>query len=351
MLTKESHELIQSFLGNSDIKSLLKNQQLQLLFDTLKQQSYTNSFVKVHHGIKLFPQSYFLAKSLSSKLSEEKDTLTLKWTTTNSYNHSITCELNIYLQDRDKPFPNTKLLVKALSLLFALTDKNRKFTIHLALLNDRKLIRKNQKHITKKNVNSGSCSFSDTEAEICVWRKEEAIKVLFHECIHALRFSDLNSDDDITQKLCQKYNLESKAILIDESYTEIWAKILNCYLVSYLVNAKDMYQHFCTMLAIEKEFSLYQANKVRMIAKRLKTKNKYSNLDSDTNVTAYFIVVAEIFDHFNEFLTICGTNPYLKEIHKCKQFLLTTNTVKKRKVKQSDKFYNTMRMSVIELKL
>ena len=218
-------------------------------------------------------------------------------------------------------------------------------------MNDKKTIRKNQKHITKKNVNSGSCSFSDTEAEICVWRKEEAIKVLFHECIHALRFSDLNFDDDITEKLCQKYNLESKAILIDESYTEIWAKILNCYLVSYLVNAKDMYQHFCTMLAIEKEFSLYQANKVKMIAKKLKTKNKYANLDSDTNVTAYFIVVGEIFDHFNEFLTICETNPYLVNIKGCKNLLLNTSSIKKRKVKISDKFYNTMRMSVIELKI
>ena len=32
MLTKESHELIQSFLGNSDIKSLLKNSN-SIIFD------------------------------------------------------------------------------------------------------------------------------------------------------------------------------------------------------------------------------------------------------------------------------------------------------------------------------
>ena len=151
MLTKESHELIQFCLGNSDIKSLLRNKQLRLLFDSLKQQSYKNSIVKINHGNKSFPQSYFLEKSLSTKLSEEKDTLTLYWKTTNSYDYSVTCELNIYLQDRDKPLPNTELLVKALSFLFSFTDKDRKFTIHLALLNDKKLIRKNLRHITKKN--------------------------------------------------------------------------------------------------------------------------------------------------------------------------------------------------------
>ena len=86
MLTKESHELIQFCLGNSDIKSLLKNKQLRLLFDSLKQQSYKNSIVKINHGNKSFPQSYFLEKSLSTKLSEEKDTLTLHWKKIKNHN-------------------------------------------------------------------------------------------------------------------------------------------------------------------------------------------------------------------------------------------------------------------------
>ena len=127
------------------------------------------------------------------------------------------------------------------------------------------------------------------------FRKEEAIKVLFHEIIHGLRFSNLGSDELITQKLCQKYNLQSKDILIDESYTEIWAKILNCYFVSSLTNSDKKFQHFCTMLSLEQEFSIYQANKIKQFVKKSKDKN----LDKDTNVSAYFLVVGEIFSHLN----------------------------------------------------
>tara|TARA_Y100000817_G_scaffold308074_1_gene295293 strand:- start:6664 stop:7692 length:1029 start_codon:yes stop_codon:yes gene_type:complete len=342
MLTKESQSLIDSFLSKTDIQSFLKDPSLKLFYHSLSKNHYEISKVIITHGTKLFPQSDFLANSLSKKIKQRQNVLTMKWTTFSKYN--IHCILNIYLKENEK-FPDTALLMKAISFITSFSNKERKFNIHLCLLPDKKLLRKNQKKITKLNINSGSNLFSDTESEICVFRKEEAIKVLFHEIIHGLRFSNLGSDELITQKLCQKYNLQSKDILIDESYTEIWAKIFNCYFVSSLTNSDKKFQHFCTMLSLEKEFSLYQANKIKQFVKKSKDKN----LDKDTNVSAYFLVVGEIFSHFNDFLKLFP-HPYQNK-KKCLNFIYHLNTVKKRKISMNDKFYNSMRMTIIELKL
>ena len=151
----------------------------------------------------------------------------------------------------------------------------------------------------------------------------------------------------ITERLCQKYDLDSKEILIDESYTEVWAKILNAYFISSLTNSSTKFQHFCTLLAIEKEFSLYQGNKIKGFIK--KSKNK--NLDKDTNVSAYFLVVGEIFSNLEEFLMNCGIDLYLKDKESCLEYLYSLNILKKRRVNMSDKYYNTLRMSVSKLKV
>ena len=73
MLTKESYQLIDSFLGDCDVESLLRDPNLKELFNKLQKQTYTNSRIKITHGVKLFPQSYFLDKSLASKLYNEKN--------------------------------------------------------------------------------------------------------------------------------------------------------------------------------------------------------------------------------------------------------------------------------------
>ena len=101
------------------------------------------------------------------------------------------------------------------------------------------------------------------------------------------------------------------------------------------------------MLAIEKEFSLYQGNKIKGFIK--KSKNK--NLDRDTNVSAYYLVVAEIFSNLEDFLMNCENNPYLKDHQKCLEYLYSLETLEKRRVNVNDKYYNTLRMSVSELKI
>ena len=197
------------------------------------------------------------------------------------------------------------------------------------------------------NVNSGSNYYTNTESEICIFRREECIKIIFHEILHGLRCSDLGIDKNIDERLCQKYNIDSKDILVDESYTEIWAKILNCRFISSLTNSSTKYQHFCTMLAIEREFSLYQASKIREFIKLTKDKN----IDKNTNVTAYYLVVGEIFNNLESFLNACGNSPYVRDHKACLEYLYQLDLPKRNKVSKDDKYYNTLRMSVSELRV
>ena len=341
MLTEISNDLIKQFLAKSDINSFLKSKVVRQLYQNLN-SPYQNTKIRLTHRKGSYPTSEFIANSLQTKLSKRTNIMCLQWTTKGK--HSVKNTLNIYLDDN---LPNTKLLVDAISYITSFSDKPRKITIHLCLLPDKKRIRKNQTKITQLNVNSGSNYFSDTESEICIFRREEAIKVIFHEIIHGLRFSELGSHEEITKRLCQKYNLGSKDILVDESYTEMWAKIMNCYFISSLTNSQTKFQHFSTLLALEQEFSIYQGNKVKQFVKKSSDKN----IDKDTNVSAYYLVVGEIFSKFPKFLMTCQLDPYIKDTNKCLDYIYHLDKLDSRRVSHNDPYYNTMRMSVAELEV
>lgn len=343
MLTKISNDLIQHFLHKSNVNEYLKSPKMKQLYESLNSH-HTNSQIRMRQGLNEYPLNSFIAPSIQNKLSYHTNVMTFQWTTKNKF--SVKNTLHIHLKD-DSNLPNTKLLIQAISYITSFSDRDRKITVHLCLINDKKMLRKNSKKITPLNVNSGSNRFSDTESEICVFRREECIKVIFHEIIHGLRFSQLGDHEQITERLCQKYYLSSKNILVDESYTEIWAKILNCHFISSLTNSNTKYQHFCTLLAIEKEFSLYQGNKIKSFIQKSKDKN----LDRETNASAYFLVVGEIFSNLESFLITCGIDTYVKNKQKCLEYLYNLNMLSKRRVTNNDKYYNTLRMSVSELKV
>jgi len=344
MLTDISNDLIKHFLGKSDINSFLKSKVVYQLYQNLD-SPYQNTKIKLTQETGSYPTSKFIANSLNQKLVQRTNIVCLRWTTKSK--HSVKNTLNIYLDDQHDNLPNTKLLVDAISFITSFSDKSRKITVHLCLLSNKKIIRKNQTQLTQLNVNSGSNHFSDTESEICIFRREEAIKVIFHEIIHGLRCSQLGSHEEITKRLCQKYNLGSKDILVDESYTEIWSKIMNCYFISSLTNSQTKFQHFSTLLALEQEFSIYQANKV----KKFVCASKQKDLDKDTNVTAYYLVVGEIFSQFPKFLTMCQLNPYVKDTNQCLEYIYHLDKLSKRRVSHKDPYYNTMRMSLAELEV
>jgi len=356
MLTKTSLEFIRHLLGSTDVKEHVPNSHLQKLFQRLHQQkhSYTIVHRNEHHKTGEYPTSYYMGKSLMKKTQRRRNVYNVVWAVTQKSNAiSVKCSLNIYYANDKELISKSKIdiIVDAISFVASFSNKDRDLTIHLALLNDKKRFRK---HLTAFNVNSGSCYFTDTVADVCVFRLEECLKVLFHECIHALRFSKIGLCRTVDDVYCERYNLNSKNILLDETYTEIWARLLNCYYISQL-GSGDSLQKFCSCVALEKIFSLYQANKIIMPQRRNNTMKivlPRKNLDKDTNVTAYYLGSAEVFQHLNEFLEFTGCEPYLKDNIGFHEFMKgECQRIPKMKVDPKDPMYKTMRMTVIELEI
>ena len=338
ILTKDSRLLIDKFVEDTNINEFIRNKYLKKVYDFLKDVQYKNSKIKYKNiEGKVFPESRFLPNSLQKKINKKDNILYFSWKTINNKMKSVNCNLYLYI-DQNEKIPDTELLIKIISYIVSFTNKNRKFMIHIAPLNDKKYIKRNQQRFMPYNINSGSCKYDEKTAEILIWRKEELIKTIIHECLHGLNISHITDDKDISSKYCKKYKIQLNSLLLDESYVELWAKILNCYIISELTNSDKQYQHFYTMLALEKEFTFYQSNKIHSIIKKYKNKkNILLNLDEFTNITSYYLIINFIFHNLEELLMICNCNIYLNfnKIILFKEFLM--NIKKKTKVSLSAK--------------
>jgi hypothetical protein len=215
---------------------------------------------------------------------------------------------------------------------------------------------------TRDQVNSGSCmSFASSalpsraggKSIINIWRKEELLKVTIHEIIHALRHDHYTDDDTIIRHFKNKYDINVSKLNTHEAYTEIWANLVNCFLISQKYNTSPK-KVFSKLVSVEKYFSIFQAQKVLFNTSTIKN----VNLDKNTNVTAYFLIRAELYQRLNEFLKFTRTQneDYIK-IKNTNNWLVFLNS--KIKVKRNDiifknkkgYLYKNLRMTILELNL
>lgn len=126
--------------------------------------------------------------------------------------------------------------------------------------------------ITFDNINSGSTTSyigSDCNGIICIWRKEEILKVLIHEIIHS-------------------FNIDRNDPHPKEAYTELRALIANIYLELLerhipltKININKMYEY-------EKRFGIEQSQKI----------SKYIN--KNTNIHNYIHEKSRLLHNMNK---------------------------------------------------
>ena len=348
MLTKESEQLINEVIQKSKKNDLLKNTHLKKLFNYFENVPFDYAKPSKRNSKGVFPSTEFMTKNLTKKSKEYNYVSSAAWVVKGRFN--VDCSFNIYSKTSYVSEATLNIFIYALSFVASLTDKPRKIKVHLVLLPDKKLYKEK---FTKNHINGGSCIFNDTESNVYVWRKEECIKVLFHECIHALCFSSLDQNDRLVKKYQREYNIYSSKLKIEETYTEIWAKIINCYFLSKLFHiqnpGKDNYEYFCLLLGIEREFCFQQASKIKSFLKKQK---KPFDLNKDTNVSAYYLGTAEIFQNLSHFLKMISKNKipfYLERKEQFINFLVECKSIPRRKVNTKSNVYKTFRMSATEL--
>lgn len=210
------------------------------------------------------------------------------------------------------------------------------------------------------HVNGGVSTVCQTSGKILVYRKEEWFKVFIHETMHnyGLDFSTLNITNANIR--LQKIFTIQKDIKIYESYCEVWARIVNIIFESYFeINAHNKFSSrttrknfieklhnvhnihnthnthntsikishnkrdkflncFYDYLQHESIFSLFQCIKIlnymgldyNIISNctdvnYITVKKLYKE---ETNVFAYYIIVAILLANFNSFVLWCIDN-------------------------------------------
>ncbi len=187
------------------------------------------------------------------------------------------------------------------------------------------------------------------DCKISIWRKEEVIKVTIHELIHGLTSYPIEDTNDIIQHYQNKYNIVSKKINTDETFTEVWANMINVYLLSQKTSQKN-FELFKDLLLTEKKFSEYQCQKVAYITHLLQ---REIDINRETNILAYYIIRCEVFSRLPQFLKMCRENNkgyvHMKNQKIWFAFLKRIgNTKNNYKLSKSKLLSTTMKMSSIE---
>ena len=216
-----------------------------------------------------------------------------------------------------------------------------------------------QNKLSKNNINSASCLNNDLNnfSVINIWRKEELLKVIIHELIHALCFDNYRDTKEIIDHYNIRYNTSSHSINTNEAYTELWANLINCFLISKKAQTNNEI-FFYNLVSLEKYFALYQAHKIFYLT-NLDSKEKM-DINKDTNILSYYIIRMELYNNINKFLEYCRINNYnyIKLLNRKSylSFLKTNKKIKKNNkrfntINPEDFTYKTLRMTLNELKI
>jgi hypothetical protein len=265
------------------------------------------------------------------------------------------------------------------------------FTIYFYFTSlEKKLPTSNIDILNQIHVNTAFTTTCPKDSEIVIFRKEEWFKVLIHESFHnfALDFSDMNTDE-CTKDILSIFPVSSEVNLF-ESYTEVWAEIMNALFCSFFnlknkSNIEDFHSNFEFFINFERTYSFFQLVKT-LDFMGLNYKNLYSETNQakilrntlykeKSNILAYYVIKTILINNYQGFLSWCKTNNFsllqfkkttanqkdfcnfIRNNYKTKLMLdnvksseMCLQEVKKEKKHKHQKFLLTnMRMSICEM--
>jgi hypothetical protein len=174
------------------------------------------------------------------------------------------------------------------------------------------------------HANTGYTYRCEKENEIVIYREEEWFKVVLHETMHAFG-NDFSTDDDSNSSaLKQLFSLPPGiSIRMSETYSEIWARIMNVVFQTYFKNPPSLESRSALQfkknvefyLHLESIFSLYQCIKILdfmgvnyqlLIGDSEHSKKMiHSFYRENTNVFAYYVLTSVLLNNHDTFLSWC----------------------------------------------
>ena len=233
--------------------------------------------------------------------------------------NTFTINLNIYNKKKQISKKLVNKLIK-LILLMCLFKKqtNININIDIYLTSNKKELPVYYKNLGCNEVNSGLSMEYTNKKKIIIYRIEELNKVLIHELIHYLHL-DLGLDFGLNiDKNSIKYNFDeyfdiNTKLKLNETYTEIIANIINCFIFSYEYNNKKDLTLLKELLEYEIKFSCYQSAKI-LVHYGYKNCNDFfksynTKLFKQTSaIFEYYILKTALLFNLNDILNIFNSN-------------------------------------------
>ena len=222
-----------------------------------------------------------------------------------------------------------KYYFAAILLIPVLINSQEKVKVECWHTEEKKKLSSLNKILGPKEVNSGSTFVNN--GNITILRNEEMHKVLLHEMMHAKKLdmyiNKYQTELDIINWLKKHFCIpENTKILINESYVELWAVILNCIISAHHLKPDKLLCTIKHMLNIEKLFSCFQCAKILNFFNFEKFTDFYnvngwtlddiknSKYKQNSSILSYYFLKSAILFNLNEFLNFCKSNKSIKDL-------------------------------------
>lgn len=185
-------------------------------------------FCKLHNVKKVnMIDSEFIPKKI-----EEYIRINIKYKYVISYNYkNYIIKINYFSAEKINNTDLFKKIIKRIIFMMIISNTYKNLNIEIYDTPFKKEFKcdnhKKCGKLSQNNVNSGLSYLNN----IVIFRKEEMLKLLIHELIHAL---DIDNKFETVQdkiKLLKLFNINENNLLVNESYVESWAIIINLFLV------------------------------------------------------------------------------------------------------------------------
>tara|TARA_Y100000389_G_scaffold195508_1_gene227006 strand:- start:191 stop:1354 length:1164 start_codon:yes stop_codon:yes gene_type:complete len=250
---------------------------------------------------------------------------------------NINFYVNIYFKEKiniDEYIKYIKLIICICLRNIAIKEKDI-FIFDLYLTDEKKhFAYKFPNCIESYNINSGYSRFSDN-MYICIYRKEEWIKVFIHECLHTFNLDFHDEIVNYKNMFSSTFNCSSD-YNVNESFVELWARIINCGLFTYFMKKNITYGEFEKIfelnINIEAIYSIIQGNRLlncfdinyNSIINKGK-KNIVKNIYKEkTNALCYYIITSILLFNFEKSINWfnMGNDNYLDCIKKEREIII-----------------------------
>jgi hypothetical protein len=173
------------------------------------------------------------------------------------------------------------------------------------------------------HTNTGYTYRCEKKNEIIIYREEEWFKVILHETMHAFG-NDFNNDEGSSDALKKLFSLPPGiSIRMSETYSEIWARIMNVVFQTYFKNPPSLVSRSALQfkknvefyLHLESIFSLYQCIKILdfmgvnyqlLVGDSDHSKKMIRSFyRENTNVFAYYVLTSVLLNNHDAFLSWC----------------------------------------------